>query len=43
MLFATSLSNFNFLDYDWQLIDGVHCPIWYSSLQLSVQEQISYH
>ena len=21
MLFATSLSNFNFLDYDWQLID----------------------
>ena len=25
----------NFLDYDWQLIDGVHCLIWYSSLQLS--------
>ena len=23
----------------WQLIDGVHVPVWYSSLQLPTQEK----
>ena len=27
----------------WQLIDGVHVPVWYSSLQLPTQEKISNH
>ena len=33
----------NRLDYGWQLIDGVHVPVWSSSLQLSTQEEISHH
>ena len=32
----------NPLDYGWQLIDGVHVPVWYSSLQLPTQEEISH-
>ena len=33
----------NPLDYGWQLIDGVHVPVWYSSLQLPTQEEISHY
>ena len=33
----------NTLDYGWQLIDGVHVPVWYTSLQLPTQEEISHH
>ena len=33
----------NPLDYCWQLIDGVHVPGSYSSLQLPAQEEISHY
>ena len=33
----------NPLDYDWQLIDRIHVPVWFSSLQLPTQEEISHY
>ena len=33
----------NPLDYVWQLIDGVHVLVWYTSLQLPTQEEINHH
>ena len=33
----------NPLEYSWELIDGVHVPAWYNSLQLPTQEEISQH
>ena len=33
----------NPLEYSWELIDGVHVPAWYNSLQLPTQEEISEH
>ena len=33
----------NPLDYGWQLIDGVHVPVWYSSLTLPTPEDISHY
>ena len=31
------------LEYGWQLLDGVHFPVQYSSLQLPTQDEISHH
>ena len=33
----------NPLDYGWQLIDGVHVPVWHSNLQLPTREEISHY
>ena len=33
----------NPLDYAWQLINGVHVPVWYNSLRLPNEEEISHH
>ena len=33
----------NPFDYGWQVIDGLHVPVWYSSLQLTTQEEISHY
>ena len=33
----------NPLDYAWQLINGVHVPVWYNSLRLPTEEEISHH
>ena len=33
----------NPLDYGWQLIDYIHVPVWYSSLQLPTQEDKSHY
>ena len=33
----------NPLDYGWQLIEGVHVPVWCNSLQLPTQEEIRIH